>query len=184
MQIALVKRVRPEDDDRAHLTVDGRTRRGPIHVEHDLPHLAVESVLAIDDGLWSELAAGRHGAAGRATTARDPKRRKAGRIVSGAASGARTEEWLGPGHRVAKTVTNAVANRWGDGPNTPARVRERLAGQDCPEIQALLARVSDQQIATAILAVRTLHQRWTATPPGGTLRLAWPLAGSAVDEPR
>ena len=105
VEITLVKR--EGDDDRAYLTVHDATRRGPIHVVHDLPHLVVESAFDIQDGLWGELAAGRHSAAGRATTARDPKRRTTGRIVSGAAAGARTEEWLSAGHRLAKIVTNA-----------------------------------------------------------------------------
>jgi hypothetical protein len=71
----------------------------------------VESLFGIDDGLWAELAAGDHAAASHVMTARDPKRRKRGRIVSGAASGARTGEWLTPGHRRAKTITNCVTNR-------------------------------------------------------------------------
>jgi hypothetical protein len=181
VEIALVKRRWDGDDDRAYLTVDGRTRRGPIHVMHDLPHLVVESLFDIGDGLWGELAAGRHDAAARATTARHPKRRKTGRIVSGAATGARTDEWLSSGHRAAKVITNAVVNRGGDGPDTPAGVRERLVGQDSPEVDAVLNRVSDQTIATAIQEVKTLRQRWLAAPAGETLRLTWPLSDSAVD---
>jgi hypothetical protein len=42
VDITLVKRLADADDDRAYRTVDGQTRRGPIHVVHDLPHL-VES---------------------------------------------------------------------------------------------------------------------------------------------
>ena len=47
------------ESDRGYLTVDGQTRPGPIHVVHDLPHLVVESLFEISDGLWGELAAGR-----------------------------------------------------------------------------------------------------------------------------
>jgi hypothetical protein len=83
MEITLVKAAGPGDRDRAYLEVDRVTRRGPIHVIHDLPHLAVESVFGITDGLWAELAAGSHAAASHAATARDPKRHKQGRIVSG-----------------------------------------------------------------------------------------------------
>jgi hypothetical protein len=176
MEITLVKAARPADSDRAYLTVGGVTRRGPVHVIHDLPHLVVESLFAITDGLWGELAAGSHAAASHAATARDPKRRKQGRIVSGAAAGASTETWLTPGHRRAKTVTNCVANRWGDGPDTPAGVRDRVARENDRSLDALLARVDDQAIASAIQGVRDLEQRWMAVPPGGTLRLSWPLA--------
>jgi hypothetical protein len=180
VEIGLVKRPRNGDADRAYLTVGGQTRRGPIHAVHDLPHLVVESVFEIDDGLWAELAAGGHAAAARTTTARDPARRKSGRIVSGAATGARTDEWLSSGHRLAKIVTNAVVNRWGDGPDTPAGVRRRLARQAAPDVEALMRRINDEQIATAISGVRTLDRRWMATPPGGTLHLMWPLPSSAL----
>jgi hypothetical protein len=176
MEAALVKAAGPGGRDRAWLTVAGVTRRGAVHVVHDLPHLAVESLFDIDDGLWAELAAGDHAAAGHVTTARDPKRQKLGRIVSGAATGARTGQWLTPGHRRAKTITNCVANRWGDGPDTPAGVRARAARQNDPSLHDLLARVDDQTIAMAIRGVRDLAQRWLAVPPGGTLRLCWPLA--------
>jgi hypothetical protein len=176
MEVALVKAAGPGDRDRAWLTVAGVTRRGAVHVAHDLPHLAVESLFGIDDGLWAELAAGDHAAAGHAAAARDPKRQKRGRIVSGAATDARTGEWLTPGHRRAKTITNCVANRWGDGPDTPAGVRDRAARQHDPTLPDLLARVDDQTIAVAIRGVRDLEQRWLAVPPGGTLRLCWPLA--------
>jgi hypothetical protein len=111
----------------------------------------------------------------RAATARDAKRHKQGRIVSGAAAGAPTGEWLNPGHRLAKTITNCVANRWGDGPDTPRGVRERVAGQDSQALRDLLARVDDETIAIAIWGVRDLVQRWMAVPPGGKLCLSWPL---------
>jgi hypothetical protein len=187
MEIALVKAAGPGDRDRAYLEVDGVTRRGPVHVIHDLPHLAVESLFGISDGLWAELAAGSHAAAGHAATARDPKRHKQGRIVSGAAAGAPASHWLTPGHRRAKTITNCVANRWGEGPDTPAGVRDRVARAVDPSLADLLARVDDATIAMAIRAVRQLEQRWLAVPPGGTLRLSWPLPGDfftgAADSP-
>jgi hypothetical protein len=175
MEITLVKAAGPGDRDRAYLEVGGVTRRGPVHVVHDLPHLVVESLFGIDDGLWGELAAGSHAAAGRAATARDSKRQKQGRIVSGAADGTPTEEWLTPGHHLAKTVTNCVTNRWGDGPDTPGGVRERVARQDSALLNDLLTRVDDETIALAIRGVRDLEQRWRAVPPGGKLSLSWPL---------
>jgi hypothetical protein len=177
VEITLVKAARAGEEDRAYLEVDGETRRGPVHVVHDLPHLVVESLFDIRDGLWGELAAGRHEATARATTARDTKLRKRGRIVSGAAPGARTDEWLSAGHRRAKTITNAVVNRWGDGLDTPAGVRARLG--DGAES---LARVDDESIERAIRGVRQLERRWSAVPAGGVLRLRWPLPQQMLDE--
>src|SRR5437762_4801676 len=48
-----------------------------------------------------------------------PKRRKQGRIVSGAAAARPTGEVAYPWHRWAKTVTRCAVNRWGDSPDTP-----------------------------------------------------------------
>jgi hypothetical protein len=76
-----------------------------------------------------------------------------------------------------------VANRWGDGPGTPAGVRDRAARQNDPSLQDLLARVDDKTIALAIRGVRDLEQRWLTVPPGGTLRLCWPLARNRFAEP-
>ena len=177
MQITIVKKQDGSDvdHDRVYLEVDGQTRRVAVHVVHDLPHLAVESFFAIADGLWGELSAGLHADASFAATARDPKREKQGRIVSGAGCGARTGKWLSEGHRVAKSVTNAVANRWGDGPDTPAGVRFRLLREADEPIQNLMDRVDDEIIAASIQAVRDLDRQWADTPPGGALHLSWPL---------
>jgi hypothetical protein len=176
MEITLVKAAGPGDRDRAWLTVGGVARRGPIHVIHDLPHLVVESLFGITGGLWAELAAGSHAAAGQAATARDPKRQKQGRIVSGAAAGVPAGQWLTHGHRRAKAITNCVVNRWGDGPDTPRGVRDRAARQHDPSLADLLARVDDGTIAMAIRGCRDLERRWLEVPPGGRLRLSWPLA--------
>jgi len=187
MEITLVKAAGPGDRDRAWLTAGGVARRGPVHVIHDLPHLAVESLFGITDGLWAELAAGSHAAAGHAASARDPRRHKQGRIVSGAAAGVPAGQWLTSGHRRAKTITNCVTNRWGDGPDTSAGVRDRAAGQHDPSLDDLLAGVDDDTIAMAIWGVRELEERWMAVPPGGTLRLSWPLSrdffGGATGNP-
>jgi hypothetical protein len=176
MEITLVKAAGPGDRDRAYLGAGGEARRGAVHVVHDLPHLVVESAFGITDGLWGELAAGDHAEAGRAASTRDPRRHKHGRIVSGAATGTRTGDWLIPGHRQAKAITNCVTNRWGDGPDTPAGVRDRAARTGDPSLPGLLAGVADETIAAAIWDVRDLERRWAAVPPGGTLRLSWPLA--------
>jgi hypothetical protein len=151
------------------------TRRLPVHVVHDLPHLVVESLFGITDGLWAELASGDHREPARATTARDTKRQKQGRIVSGAAAGVPTSAWLSSGHRRSKTITNCVTNRWDDGPDTSAGVRARLARQGDPSIAKTIATTDDETIALAIIRVRELEQQWALVPPGGTLRLSWPL---------
>jgi hypothetical protein len=75
MEITLVKAARAGDRDRAWLTAGGATRRGAIHVVHDLPHLVVESLFGITNRLWAELAAGDHTEAGHAAAARDPGRK-------------------------------------------------------------------------------------------------------------
>lgn len=129
VEITLVKGqvAAPEDRDRVYVEVAGEIRRAAVHVGHDLPHLVVESLFDVADGALGELAAGLHSASGFPSTARDPKRQEQGRSVSGAASDAGTQVWLSEGDRTAKTVTNAVVNCWGDGPDTPAGVRSRLA---------------------------------------------------------
>jgi hypothetical protein len=119
--------------------------------------------------------AGSHAAAGHAAAARDAKRHRQGRIVSGAAANVPTSQWLTPGHRRAKTITNCVVNRWGDGPDTPHGVRDRVAQTSDPTLADLLAQVDDATIATAIRGVKDLEQCWMAVPPGGTLRLSYPL---------
>src|SRR5689334_6551657 len=45
---------------------DGSTRQVAVHVVHDLPHLVVESMFGIEDGLWGVLAQGGFAAANRA----------------------------------------------------------------------------------------------------------------------
>ena len=102
-------------------------------------------------------------------------RQKNGRIVSGGAGGLPTDEWLSEGHRLAKVVTNAVLNRWGDGPDTPEGVRSRLARESHASIESLLQRVDDDLIEAAIDRARELEKRWASMTPGAKLRLAWPL---------
>jgi hypothetical protein len=93
-----------------------------------------------------------------------------------------------PGHRRAKTITNCVTNRRGDGPDTPAEARECVARASDPSLQDLLTRVDDETIATAIRGVRDLERHWPAVPTGGKLTLVWPLArdffAGATGDPR
>ena len=69
---------------------------------------------------------------------------------------------------------NAVLNRWHDGPDTPAGVRERLRGYG-PDAAALAERLDDDTILVAGAGVRRLYREWAALPTGGTLRVTWPL---------
>lgn len=174
MDITLVKASGTGGRDAAWLAEGGVTWRAAVHPVHDLPHLAVESALGITDGLWAELAAGEHAEAGRAASARDTRRNKHGRIVTGAAAGVPAARWLAAGHRRAKSVTNCVANQFGDGPDTPPGVRDRAARYPDPAAAALLDSLEDDAIARAIAAVSDLMRRWAEVPPGGTLRLSWP----------
>ena len=184
MEVTFVKADGPGEQDRVYLTMDGAVRRGPVHVVHDLPHLVVESVFGIDDGLWAELEAGHHAAAARAMTARDPKRKKTGRIVSGAAEGVPTSRWLTAGHRRAKVLTNAVANRFGDGPDTPTGVRERVAHSGERAAEEILSEVHDDTVTEAISGVAELLHRWEALPAGEPLRLTWPPPRSYLAKDR
>lgn len=185
MEITLVKAAGPSGRDAAWLIDGGITRRAAVHPVHDLPHLAVESAFGITDGLRAELAAGAHDEAGRAAAARDSRRNKHGRIVTGAAAGIPAAQWLTAGHHRAKAVTNCVANQFGDGPDTPPRVRDRAAGCRDSWAGELLDGLDDDTIAGAITAVRDLRCRWAAVPPDGILRLSWPLdlhsAGSPAE---
>jgi hypothetical protein len=98
---------------------------------------------------------------------------------------------------VAKTVTNAVVNRWGDGPDTAQGVRTRLergssllqpaarhartpAGGEAYRwrIRELLRGVDDGTIERAIRAVRHGYAVWDSLPPGEALHLEWPLPAS------
>jgi hypothetical protein len=100
-----------------------------VHVVHDLPHLVVESLFGLDDGLWGILARGGFAEANRVATARDSRR---ARLVTDVEfDELAAQNWAG--HRVAKAATNAVTNRWQDGPDTPDGVRVRLRASDLRE---------------------------------------------------
>ena len=180
--IAIVKGQTPAAD-RTWLTFpDGTARRVAVHVVHDLPHLAVESAFGLDDGLWGLLAGGGFTAANRAATRRYAR---PARLVTDAPFDELAEQnW--PGHQVAKSATNAVVNRWQDGPDTPQGVRRRMRTQAtaaalrsaevAERMRALADRLDDATIEAAIAEVRRLFAAWGRLPVGGTLRLRWPLA--------
>ena len=59
MQIALLKSPSPTERERVWVTrPDGWARRIACIIEHDLPHLVVESVFEIEHGFWGLVAAG------------------------------------------------------------------------------------------------------------------------------
>jgi hypothetical protein len=193
--VTMVKGETPASD-RVWLTMpDGTVRRVAVHVIHDLPHLVVESLFGLDDGLWGVLARGGFAAANRAAAACGSHR---ARLVTDADfDPLAAQNW--PGHRVAKAATNAVVNRWQDGPDTPDGVRARLLGTRLRErdkratqpaeadaqdhlrrMRELASRLADDTIQHAIDDVRRLYTTWQDLPPGGTLRLQWPLAHGPV----
>jgi hypothetical protein len=185
--------------DRTWMTFpDGETRPLAVHVTHDLPHLVVESLFEIDDGLWGVLAQGGFAHANRAVAGRGGGRV---RLVTDAPLDELAQRsWVG--HMVAKTVTNAVVNRWGEGPDTAEGVRRRLepgasllepaarkatgtGGADTyrRRIRELLDSLDDGTIARAIRGVRLAAAAWDALPPGGVLHLEWPLTGALIEQP-
>jgi hypothetical protein len=167
--VAIVKGETPAAD-RTWLTFpDGTARRAVVHVIHDLPHLVVESVFGLEDGLWGILAVGGFAPATRAATRRTGRIRL---VTDAPFDDIATQNW--PGHLVAKAAVNAVLNRWSDGPDTPSGVRARLRCYG-PEAAEFAGRLDDETIRVAAAGVRRLYREWSALPPGGTLRLTWPL---------
>jgi hypothetical protein len=170
--VAITKGETPTGD-RTWLSFPGGTaRRAVVHVVHDLPHLVVESAFGLGSGLWGTLARGGFSNAARALGRRNGSLR----IVTDEPLDDLAEQtW--PGHMVAKAAVNAVVNRWGDGPDTPDGVRDRLRGHS-PQAADLADRLDDETIRVAAAGVRRLYREWRALPPGGALRLTWPLHDS------
>jgi hypothetical protein len=136
-----------------------------VHVVHDLPHLVVESLFGLDDGLWGVLARGGFAEANRAAKARGSRR---ARLVTDVEfDELAAQNWAG--HRVAKAATNAVTKRWQDGPDTP----------DLRRMGELADRLSDDTVQVAIDEVRRLSRLWQALAPGETLQLTWPYGAPA-----
>src|ERR1700750_1453666 len=157
---------------------DVSARQVAVHAVHDLPHLVVESLFGIDDGLWGVLARG-----GRAARTR-PRTRSRGRrarlVTDVPLDDLGARNWRG--HIVAKAATNAVVNRWQDGPDTPDGVGGRSRPDDTADadyrqrVSDLLGRLDDETIARAISGTRELGTAWARLPAGDTLRLQWALA--------
>jgi hypothetical protein len=151
--VAIVKGETPAGDRTWLSFPDGTARREAVRVIHDLPHLVVESVFGLDEGLWGTLA-----------TRQFPGLR----LVADTPC---------DDHVVAKAAVSAVLNRWGDGPDTPAGVRARLRGAGAGA-RGLADRLTDEQVRVAAAGVRRLYRDWAALPVGGTLRASWPLHDS------
>jgi hypothetical protein len=163
----------------------GSTRQLAVHVVHDLPHLVVESLFGLDDGLWGVLARGGFSAANRARTL--SRGRRARLVTDAPLDELAARNW--PGHLAAKAATNAVVNRWQEGPDTPDGVRARLDAGSPPvspaadeagaeyrrRIGDLLGRLDNATIALAIASAQRLSAAWDQLPAGGMLRLQWPL---------
>jgi hypothetical protein len=170
--VAIVKGETPAGDRTWLSFPDGTAHRAAVHVIHDLPHLVVESVFGLDDGLWGTLAAGGFEPASRAVTRRNGRIRL---VTDAPFDDLATKAW--PAHTVAKAAVNAVLNRWGDGPDTPDGVRDRLR-RTSPAAAELAARLDDEQVRVAAAGIRRLYRDWAALPVGGTLRATWPLHDS------
>jgi hypothetical protein len=165
---------------------DGSTGQLAVHVVHDLPHLVVESLFGLEDGLWGVLARGGFSAANRARTL--SRGRRARLVTDLPLDELAAGNWTG--HLVAKAATNAVVNRWQDGPDTPDGVRARLTpapysadradAEFRQRIAALLGRLDDATIALASEGTRKLSTEWARLPAGGILRLGWPLPPRAL----
>jgi hypothetical protein len=170
--VAIVKGETPASDRTWLSFPDGTARRAAVHVIHDLPHLVVESVFGLDEGLWGTLAAGGFEPANRAVTRRHAHIRL---VTDAPFDDLASRNW--PAHTVAKTAVNAVLNRWGEGPDTPDGVRARLRRAG-PQAAGLAGRLTDEELRTAAAGVRRLYRDWAALPVGGTLRATWPLHDS------
>jgi hypothetical protein len=173
--VAIVKGETPAGDRTWLSFPDGTAHRATVHVIHDLPHLVVESAFDLGDGLWGHLAKGdsEYGAPARQGPGNRVISRRNGRIRLVTDE----PETPNPASTVARAAVSAVLNRWGNGPDTPGGVRDRLR-RGGPEAAELAGRLTDEQIRVAAAGVRRLYRDWAALPVGGTLRATWPLHDS------
>lgn len=173
-EVAIVKGETPAQDRTWLSFPDGTSRREAVHVIHDLPHLVVESVFGLGSGLWGTMADGGFEPASRAVSRRNGRIRL---VTDVPFDDLGRRNW--PAHKTAKAAVNAVVNRWGDGPDTPAGIRARLR-KSGPLAAELADRVTDEQLRVASAGVRRLYREWAALPVGGILRATWPLHDSWI----
>jgi hypothetical protein len=186
-EITIVKGESAAFDRTWMISDSGPVRQVAVHVVHDLPHLVVESLFGIEDGLWGVLARGGFSTANRARTL--SRARRARLVTDVPPDELAARNWVG--HVVAKAAANAVVNLWQDGPDTPGGVRARLESSSPPgsvdaaeyrrRIAELVEHVDDATLALAISGTRRLSYAWGQLPAGGMLRLAWPLPRTALD---
>ncbi|MCB1255651.1 MAG: hypothetical protein KDB26_01005 [Microthrixaceae bacterium] len=128
---------------------DGSVVQTIIVPNHDLPYLVVESAFGLSDGEWGA----------RLSETGYPDFERASDLP--------------PGIIISKQLSNAVANIFGDGPNTAAGVRSRArAGAGAG---AVLDSIDDAQIEAAIDGVQRLVTIWSRLPAGSKLDVSWPL---------
>lgn len=142
---------------RVWITRDDDTTFGvQLHVAHDLPHFAVESALAVSDGLWGHI------------------------VATGGYLGLTVE------HLVAKALTNAVAPSVAAMRDRLATFhRDEVSRRDSFDaaagaamLQLLEQRLRALDDATARRAYEmraALLERWAKTAVGDKMTLHWPL---------
>ncbi len=181
--VAIVKLVRRQSADRTWLSfLDGTARRAAVHVIHDLPHLVVESVFGLDDGLWGTLAATAWASSPRAgAVTRRNGRHQAGHRRSDASFDELAYRDLARAHGRVKAAVNAVLNRWGDGPgHLPDGVRDRLRADlaGCGGVAGRPCSTTSRVRVAAAAGCAVYYRDWAELPVGGTLRATWPLHDS------
>jgi hypothetical protein len=131
---------------------EGSTKKVVIIPSHDLPYLVVESLFGLTDGEW----------AARLSPEGYPHFDRASELPAGI--------------KTAKRLSNAVANAFGDGPNTAAGVRERVGPSP------VLGAIDDTTIEAAIAGVGRIMAMWAAVEVGDKLEVAWPLDPGTLDQ--
>jgi hypothetical protein len=147
-------RAAPGEPDQTYLSDAAGSQRVAVHVVHDRLIWWSSLLFGISDGQWAETGCrgsrrvrpGGHGT-GSSPSEKGPSRLRGPRPVA-------LDRWLSPGHRQAKTVTNAVTSRFGDGPETAAGVLARLARSAHDGARKFTAGLDD----SIGLAIRGVHE--------------------------
>ena len=140
MEITLVKAAGPGEGDRVYLEVDGSPGAARFTSSTTFRILWWNPCSASETGCgqnWPPVGTPRRAGRRRLVT---PGARSWGGSSPAPQLVSRPGEWLTPGHQRAKTITNCVANRFGDGPDTPDGVRDRAAQTDDRALGELLTR--------------------------------------------